>query len=164
MTVPPRDGEAARLDDELSRAMSGEAWHGPDLAGILADVTVAEAAARPVAGAHTIWELALHLVTWARVPRQRIATGNAVKAADKDNFPAPPPPSEDAWRQAVSDLERETAALRDVVRALSDAELRRASPGAPHDLSVMIHGVAQHMAYHGGQMVILKKALRARSR
>ena len=40
--------ESARLADQIRRAFDGEAWHGPALMEILADVDAATAAARPL--------------------------------------------------------------------------------------------------------------------
>lgn len=50
-----------RLEEQLERALEGEAWHGPSVLEILEGVTAAQAAAHPIAGAHSIWELVLHL-------------------------------------------------------------------------------------------------------
>jgi hypothetical protein len=30
-------------------------------------------------------------------------------------------------------------------------------PGKPYDIRFMLHGAAQHAAYHGGQIALLKK-------
>ena len=54
-------GELKRLEEQLRRAHEGEAWHGPSLLEALAGVSAEQAAARPIAGAHSIWELVLHL-------------------------------------------------------------------------------------------------------
>jgi uncharacterized damage-inducible protein DinB len=53
--------ELARLESQLRAAFEGPAWHGPAVLELLRDVSPAEAAARPIAGAHTIWEVVLHL-------------------------------------------------------------------------------------------------------
>ena len=56
--------EATRIADQLSRAFAGEAWHGDSLFEILEGVTAAQASARPIKNAHTIWELVLHIAAW----------------------------------------------------------------------------------------------------
>jgi hypothetical protein len=53
--------EAARIAQQLENAFSGGAWHGPALLELLADVDATTAAAHPVPGAHSIWELVLHI-------------------------------------------------------------------------------------------------------
>src|SRR5215470_5713252 len=58
------NSESARIADQLRRAFNGEAWHGPDLHALLSDVKAKQAHAHPVAGAHSIWELVLHIEVW----------------------------------------------------------------------------------------------------
>ena len=53
--------ELSRLDEQLRRALEGEAWHGPSVLETLEGVSAEQAAAHPLAGAHSIWELVLHL-------------------------------------------------------------------------------------------------------
>jgi hypothetical protein len=43
--------------------------------------------------------------------------------------------------------------LEDAVRSLSDDKLE----GGPRPLYTVLHGIAQHYAYHGGQIALLKK-------
>ena len=47
--------EAARIGDQLRRAFDGDAWHGDSFFKILEGVTAAQAAARPIKDAHSIW-------------------------------------------------------------------------------------------------------------
>ena len=44
--------EINRLEEQLSRAFEGEAWHGPSVLESLAGVSAAQAASHPIAGAH----------------------------------------------------------------------------------------------------------------
>src|SRR2546426_6708392 len=46
-----------RVAEAIERSVSGPMWHGPALADLIGDVSAEQAAARPVAGAHSIWEL-----------------------------------------------------------------------------------------------------------
>jgi hypothetical protein len=162
-TEPPLPGDArpAALDDELRRALSGPAWHGPSVDEALAGVTAAEAAAYPIAGAHSIWELVGHLATWVRVPRRRLTSDTPIPAPTGagDFPPAPPAPDESAWRAVVDDLHREVDLLRALVRGLPPAALDDIPPGHDVPAAVILHGVAQHLAYHGGQIALLRRAL-----
>ncbi len=53
--------ERDRIVDQLKRAFEGNAWHGPSVEEVLEGVTAARAAAKPIAGVHTIWEIILHV-------------------------------------------------------------------------------------------------------
>jgi uncharacterized damage-inducible protein DinB len=77
--------EAARIANQLGRAFDGAAWHGDSLFEILAEVTPAQAAARPIQGAHSIWELVLHIAAWDDAVLRRFA-GVAVELSDAENF------------------------------------------------------------------------------
>jgi len=63
--------QARSFADQLERAFRGGAWHGPAVAEALAGVDAARAAARPLAGAHSIWEIVRHLTVWYDAPRRR---------------------------------------------------------------------------------------------
>jgi hypothetical protein len=67
--------ETRRLADELRRAWEGPVWHGPALGELLEEVTAAEAAAHPIPGAHSIWEIVLHATGWAREVDRRLRGG-----------------------------------------------------------------------------------------
>ena len=56
--------EIARIIDELEREHAGDPWHGSPLRQILEGVDERQAAHRPLPGAHTIWELVLHVTSF----------------------------------------------------------------------------------------------------
>ena len=56
--------EVVRIGSQLKRAFEGGAWHGPSLRELLADVSAEQAAARPLPGAHSMWEIVLHIAAW----------------------------------------------------------------------------------------------------
>jgi uncharacterized damage-inducible protein DinB len=142
---------------ELKCAFDGEAWHGPALMEILDGVDARAALARPVPTAHNIWELALHVAGWERVITRRLQ-GEKLVLSDAENFGHIAETSEAAWRQAVSNLQSTHAALITAVSALSEDKLGTQVPGKPYDVEFMLHGAAQHAAYHGGQISLLKRA------
>lgn len=151
--------EVARIGSQLKRASEGGAWHGPALLELLADVSAAQAASRPVAGAHGIWEIALHVAAWQ---------GFATRALEGEPMPTDPPEEEnwppvvdageEAWRAAVANLGEVNRRLRAALRGLSDEDLERIVPGREYTFYFLLHGVAQHGLYHAGQIALLKKA------
>ena len=78
--------EARTLARELETLGRGDAWHGPALAGLLRGVSARTASARPIASAHTIWELVLHVTAWTDVFRRRIE-GEALEEPEAGDFP-----------------------------------------------------------------------------
>jgi uncharacterized damage-inducible protein DinB len=151
------DSESALIADQLRRAFEGDAWHGPALLELLRDVDAATAAAKPVANAHSIWELLLHTSAWDGAALRRLV-GKKTQLTGVANFPVVPKPTETAWRKAVTQAKRTHALLVKTVASLPETRLRERVPGKRYDFYHMLHGVAQHELYHAGQIAILKKA------
>jgi uncharacterized damage-inducible protein DinB len=149
--------EAAGIADQLRRAFYGEAWHGPALLELLEDVDAATAAAKPIPGVHSIWELVLHIAVWDRVACRRLA-GEKCQPTGEANFPPVIQTNAAAWRKAVAETKRAHDGFVKTVAGLSDARLRDRVPGKRYDFRHMLHGLAQHELYHAGQIAILKKA------
>src|SRR5882672_7872565 len=51
--------------NDLKDIHDGDAWHGPSLKEILSGVTAERAAAKPLANAHSIWEITSHIAALA---------------------------------------------------------------------------------------------------
>jgi uncharacterized damage-inducible protein DinB len=156
----------AEKDDiltELRLAHDGEPWHGPSRAQVLADVTLEEAVRRPSpgGGGHTIWELVLHMRAWTREVARRVREG-APGVPEEGDYPPVGAPSAAAWRAAVESLDAAHAQVVEAIGEMSDAQLDQrvggSAGGATHRM--MLHGLAQHDAYHTGQIAILKKIYR----
>jgi uncharacterized damage-inducible protein DinB len=155
--------ERDRLLDELRRAWDGDPWHGDPVFRVLQGITADQAAARPLPNAHGIWELVLHMASWTREVARRLRDRVAREPEDGD-WPAPGG-GEGEWNAALSALGRAHAELLDAVAAFPPGELdqvvgeaRDRSVGAGGTYAVMLHGIAQHHAYHAGQIALLKKS------
>ncbi len=149
-------GEPAELADELKRLWHGDAWHAPALAELLADVTADRAATRVLPGAHTLWELLLHLTAWSDVFRRRI-DGEAVEEPEAGDFPAAPQASAQAWAEARVQAERVHEGLTTSVSRLSSAALDAMTPGRPFSVRFLVRMAIRHVVYHSGQIGLLKK-------
>lgn len=134
-------------------------WHGPALADLVGDVTAADAAEHPVAGAHSIWELVLHVTAWTEIVRQRLVSPTAVEPSAEADWPPVADNSAEAWRAAVERMKDAHRELAADVSALDDSRLIGRVPGREHTVLAMVHGIVEHDAYHGGQIAVLKKAL-----
>jgi uncharacterized damage-inducible protein DinB len=149
--------ETRRIEDQLNRSFRGPAWHGPSLQELLGDLPFDRAAARPVGGAHSIWEIVLHISAWLRAVRRRL-DGEVVQLKGAEDWPSAPGASEAAWRMTLGDLESAHENLRGAIVALDEARLEETAPGKRHSIYFTLHGVIQHNIYHAGQIAILKKA------
>lgn len=149
--------EVKRIQDQLERAFAGEAWHGPSVSELLANVNAGKAAARPIAGAHSIWQLVLHIAAWDKAVARRLA-GDRAELSDKEDWPAVNDTSDEAWRQAVEALQTGHRELHEAIGRLEDAGLDHPIVEGMPSVYVTLHGVIQHDLYHAGQIAILKKA------
>ena len=150
-------GEVERIQNQLQRAFAGEAWHGPSLLELLADVDAAKAAARPLAGAHTIWELVLHIAAWDKAVADRLGDGRGEVSAE-DNFPVVNDSSEASWQATIGTLKRNHLDLLDAIGRVADSSLDEPIGEGMSSVYVHLHGEIQHDLYHAGQIALLKKA------
>jgi uncharacterized damage-inducible protein DinB len=92
--------ELTRLEEQVQRVFEGEAWHGPAVLEILADISFEAAVAHPIPGAHSIWEIVLHLAATYRLVLQRIQGRSGSLSAEQD-WPAVAAPEAERWHEAV---------------------------------------------------------------
>ncbi|HEV8580131.1 MAG TPA: DinB family protein [Thermoanaerobaculia bacterium] len=145
------------LADQLERAFRGGAWHGPAVAETLADVDETIAAARPLPGDHSIWEIVHHLTVWNDVPRRRLDGERLQNLPAERDWPPVAETSAAAWQAALSALEDAHTAFHDRVLDLTDGQLDDPVAGSDSTVRGMILGVLQHNAYHAGQIALLRK-------
>lgn len=150
--------EVERIARQLKRAHEGHAWHGPSLKELLGGVTAEQAAARPVAGAHTIWELVLHVEAWERVALRRLG-GDPAQIFNTEEDWSAAAGDDEAWHAALTRLAETSAALRAAILELADGGLDEPIHPGMSSRYVTLHGVVQHTLYHAGQIAFVKKAL-----
>ena len=148
--------EVNRILDQLSRAFEGEAWHGPAVLEILRETTAQQAAARPLKGAHTIWETALHISAWLRACGRRLE-GVRAKLTEFEDWPVVTNSDDEAWQAVVIGTKHALNELRSAIALLDDSRLDQPIIEGMSSVYVTLHGVIQHSLYHAGQMAILKK-------
>lgn len=152
--------EIDRIVDQLKRAFEGNAWHGPSVREVLAGVTAEQAHARPLANAHSIWELVRHIAVWEDVGRRRAEGDRAqIEISSPADWPPPEDSSEAAWESAKLALERGHQALVETVKGVAESRLNEPVAEGMSTLYVTLHGVIQHDLYHAGQIAILKKGV-----
>ena len=64
--------ERERVLDMLARVHSGDPWHGPSVMASLDGIDAVRASAHPLAGTHSIWEIAQHVIAWRREVTARL--------------------------------------------------------------------------------------------
>ena len=148
------------LAECIRHSISGDPWHGPAFADLLADISEAEAAAHPIAGAHSILEIVRHVTSWIEETDSRLR-GNPPALPVAGDWPAV-----SAWLEAQARLKEAHERLQRSLAAFPAArlsevigDLREPPLGTGVTYEATLLGLAQHHAYHGGQIALLRRAL-----
>lgn len=151
--------ELSRLEEQLRAALEGEAWHGPSVLEALEGITAEQAAAHPIAGAHSIWELVLHLCGTYGLVLRRLG-GDGRQLTEAEDWPSVPEPSTENWNDSIRVLKQLNEELRQAVKSFPAERLDLPLvPEAPYTAFTQFIGVTQHNLYHAGQIALLKKTL-----
>jgi uncharacterized damage-inducible protein DinB len=153
----------SELATDLRRIYEGNAWHGPAVLDALDGVTAEQAARRPLADAHSIYEVTHHIAAWMGEVTSRVRGNKPGMPADGD-FPSLKTVVDDAaWSDVRALLRRRQAELIEVVSSFDETRLdepvdpKNKGVDGPVTYRALLSGLAQHSAYHAGQIVLLKK-------
>ncbi len=149
--------EIQRIETQLRLAFEGGAWHGPGVLETLEGVTAKQASSHPLAGAHSIWELVVHIAAWEDACRRRLG-GDRAELSTAEDWPTVTDPTEAAWATTKAALIEGHHKLRESVAFLTEARLDEPILQDMPSVYITVHGVIQHDLYHAGQIAILKKA------
>jgi uncharacterized damage-inducible protein DinB len=157
--------EVSRIVDQLEREQSGDPWHGSPLARILEGITWQQAATKPLRGAHSIWQIVLHMTGWKNEVRRRLSGAPAAEPMHGD-WPEVGNVTVERWIEAREHLELAHRLLVSAVKDFPEPNLfvptndtRDRELGFGVTYYELLHGVIQHDVYHAGQIAILKKGL-----
>ena len=149
--------EIERVCDEIKRIHYGDAWHGPALHEVLAGISAPQAAARPLADVHSIWEIVRHITVWETVFRRRLE-GDAAEEPEEGDFPDLTDTSTAAWGTTIMMLDEEHERLLATVASLRDGDLERNVAPRDYPIYFLLDVTVRHHVYHTGQIALLKKA------
>jgi len=161
------DATFGALLDQIRHTHAGDPWYGAPRVRFLDGLTAERAARRPPGSPHSIWELVLHMISWTNEVRRRLGGAGPAMPLEGD-WPAFPEPSEEAWSRAKDALAAAHAALVSDAERLTPDDLARhvgdqrdAPLGAGVNQARMLVGLAQHDAYHTGQLALVRRLLDA---
>jgi len=153
----------ALLIDQLHRAFDGDPWHGPSVMQVLGDVTCTQALAVPPGGVHSIAAIVAHMTSWVAEVRRRLAGQPAADPIEGD-WPLPRATDQAGWLAMHLELAEAMARLTETVAAFPEArwddrvgDSRDAALGTGVTFEQTVLGLVQHLAYHGGQVAILRR-------
>lgn len=149
-----------RIAAQLVSTVDGEAWYGPSLREILEGVTATQARAHPITGAHSIGEIVAHVDGWVKL-YARALEGTPIPPwpgmPTEVDWPTPRDESDDAWRRTVRAFFENHRTLVQRIEDFGDERLASVVPGRTYDFGQLFQTASLHAAYHGGQIVLVKK-------
>lgn len=155
------DPLVALLRENVQPRAGRGSWHGgPTAVGALRGVSAEQAAWTPAPGRKSIWQLALHIAYWKYAVRSRLEGGAESRfPRTPSNWPKLPSPADArAWAADVALLKREHELLVEVIAGVPlDSYGVPVPRGKRWTMGEMILGIAQHDAYHTGQVQLLKR-------
>lgn len=146
--------EVDRIVEQFNQVQDGGAWHGPSIREGLEGLSAADAARRPIGGAHCIWEIVDHIRITEEAVRRDLTGQSPSEEAD---WPSPTDTSEAAWRKSQDRLRAGQRALRDAISKLPPGRLLEQVTDKPHSYWYELLGLMHHDAYHAGQISLLRK-------
>ena len=154
-----------RLRRELDATIGGDPWYGTAVSRILDGVDAGHAAAHPVKGGHSVWELVAHMTAWVNETNRRLRGGVHGSPVEGD-WPPVGSTTPESWTAALSRLREAHDELARTLVGIGDTDLDRQvagdqidTTGQPVTCYQTVVGLLQHDAYHAGQIALLKKAL-----
>lgn len=148
------------LRAELDRILSGKGAH-VDFDQAIADLPADQRGAKPHGSPHSVWELVEHIriAQWDMLEFSRDAK-HVSPAWPKGYWPeTPAPPDDAAWNRSVKSFHHDLAAMRKLV---ADPVSDLYTPFAHGDGQTLLREalqLADHNAYHLGEIVLLRRVL-----
>jgi uncharacterized damage-inducible protein DinB len=158
-----RDNRRMRQDalrDQLARLLDWEDAHvGFDKA--IDGISVDKRGARATGFEHSPWQLLEHM----RLAQEDILDfcvnanyRHSLKFPD-DYWPGPTPPSDAAWKESIASFKRSREQVKALARDVDDLTAKVPTGKGNQTYLRAILLVADHAAYHVGQLVAVRRAL-----
>src|SRR5260370_26026855 len=151
--------ETKRIASQIRRSYEGNAWHGPALRELLEGVTAEQAAAKPVPGAHSVWELVHHIEAWERQTLTTLQGQPYESMTGEADWPPVRETTAEAWAAAQERLQSTTSKLAETIRLMDDAKLDEIVAGKEVSYYVFFHGALHHNFNHAGDNAVLRKEM-----
>ena len=147
---------STQIAKHLRAVVSGGNWSDSNYQGQLKGVNWEMATAK-VEGTNTILQLVYH-VSYYLPYVTKVLKGGTLDARDKYSWETPNIQSEAAWQELKEQFWSDAAHLAEAIEQLSDEQLQ-ADFADPKYGSCMgnILGIIEHLHYHLGQIVVVKK-------
>jgi hypothetical protein len=146
----------------INEAFVNRTWHGTNLRGSIRGLTVEQAAWRPAAGRHNIWEIVVHTAYWKYIVRRRLTgekKGSFLLKGSKW-FKRSFEMGKETLHADIRLLEETHKSMCESITALKPSDLGKRIKGSKFSNVSTIYGIACHDVYHAGQIQLLKRLMK----
>ncbi len=151
----------AFLADQFSACYDHNTWFVA-VKNALDGVTAEQAAWKPAGVDNSIWEIVSHLNFYNFAYVQRFTGVDYVYPVDDNDatFTEPDHAIDEAWTAELGRRDSILTEFRDLITATDNAKFDQpVSAENPAKWSTLISNINAHNAYHGGQIILLRKLL-----
>lgn len=150
---------AAHIAQHFREFYKGKNWTWVWFEEVIKDLSWQEAT-QQVGSFNTIAVLVYHMHYYVRL-QGHVLNGGSMDGYDMDPFHAPPVRSADDWNALLNQVYTEGEAFASLVESMDDSRLEDIFLEKKYgSIYRNLHGNIEHMHYHLGQIVLLKKLIR----
>jgi hypothetical protein len=150
---------APEIARQFKEVYFGGNWTAVNLKDTLADVSREEATTK-VFGLNTIGTL-VHHTNYYLVVVSKMLRGEPLQGKDALSFDHPPIASETDWQKLLENTWKQAENFSDLIAQVPDTKLEEDFyQGKYGNYYRNFHGIIEHVHYHLGQIVLIKKIIR----
>ncbi|RFS19516.1 DinB family protein [Chitinophaga silvatica] len=144
------------LAKSLENLYRGEPWLGVTFTEQLSRVN-AQQAIKTLDESNSIWQLVNHVIFWHQRVLRRIYNEPLEQDGDLPDFYMPENHGEENWQHTIHRLKHSFDLIATAIRNFPATEIYDTFPGTEHPAIYYLQGLAEHDAYHLGQITLLSK-------
>ncbi|NSL86745.1 DinB family protein [Chitinophaga solisilvae] len=144
------------LASSIEALYNGEPWLGVTFEEHLPRIDARQATAR-INDSNCIWQIVNHIIFWHQRAQRYIYNEPPEKDGDLPDFYMPDNHGEENWQATLRRLQHSFEQMAATIRKFPEQELFDTFPGTDQVAIYYIQGIAEHDAYHLGQIVLLRK-------
>jgi hypothetical protein len=149
---------SAQIARHFSAVHFGGNWTSVNLRDSLKDLTWQQAAT-PVYSLNSIASLVFHMNYYVSAVL-KVMQGETLNASDRLSFDCPPVQSQEEWESLCSKIFTDAQNFAALLEQLPDSQLEQIFMDEKYgNWYRNMHGIVEHVHYHLGQIVIIKKIL-----
>lgn len=150
---------SALIAQHLIDVHEGGNWTEVNVIETLKDVTLAEANTVTAASANTIATLVNHLMFWNKAMMARLQDID-MDIPDSNGYDDPQLQTEADWQRLKEEHMTSAHEFADTIRSITEERLHQPIVPGRSSIYKNVQGSVEHIHYHLGQIVILKKLIR----